>query len=202
MSAKLSVDIERTALLVMDYQRGICTADGPLGDTPVAREVRRRDVLPKLSTALNKARELGLNILHVGVGLDRQHPVRTSRTQQFARFEQEGRLRVGSLDAEFCAEATPLAGEPVITKTGVDPFVGTALGAALTARGADTLLLAGVATNFVVESAARHAADSGYAVQILEDVCASREQEIHEFTVQYILPAFGEISSTPELLGK
>ena len=52
----------------------------------------------------------------------------------------------------------------------------------------ETLLLAGVATNFVVEECARTAAAKDYEVIVLEDCCASMNQMMHDFPIKNILP--------------
>ena len=60
-----------------------------------------------------------------------------------------------------------------MTKGGVDPFIGTPLLEVLLRNNISRVALAGVATNLVVESAARHAIDSGLSVVVLADLCAS-----------------------------
>ncbi|MDZ4343403.1 MAG: isochorismatase family protein, partial [Candidatus Binatia bacterium] len=57
------------------------------------------------------------------------------------------------------------------------PFFGTALDSMLRSRDIDTVVLMGVATEFVVEAAARHAADADYRVIVLEDCCAAFSDE-------------------------
>ena len=62
-------------------------------------------------------------------------------------------------------------------------------------------MLGGVATNLVVESAARHASDAGLQVQVVEDMCASFRADFHEFSVQNMLPLFGTVTTAADLLG-
>ena len=102
----------------------------------------------------------------------------------------------GSPESEFVREARPLDGETIVEKGCVNPFIGTILSARLSALGVTDLYLAGVATNFVVESAARHAGDSGLQVTVLEDLCASYNQEMHEFAVKKTLPLFASIDTS------
>jgi len=63
-----------------------------------------------------------------------------------------------------------------------------------------TLVLMGIATNWVVEATARHAADADYRVIVLEDCCAGVSAEAHEFAIATIFGQLGEVSSSEEFL--
>jgi len=109
-------------------------------------------------------------------------------------------MLLGTPDTEFCAEVQPVKGEPVITKGCVNPFIGTALMELLVGRRIGELYLGGVATNMVVESATRHAADSGFAVNVIEDLCASFDLPMHEFAITKTLPVFAELCSADDFI--
>ena len=53
-------------------------------------------------------------------------------------------------------------------------------------RDIDTLVLMGVATEFVVETAVRYAADLDYRVIVLEDCCAPFSDEAHRASLHVI----------------
>ena len=76
----------------------------------------------------------------------------------------------------------------------------TAFFAALRRRGIKTIILAGIATNFGVESTARAAQDLGYALLFAEDAMSSIKAELHQFSVQNIFPILGRVRSTAALL--
>ncbi len=190
--------MERAALMLMDYQVGICTDKGPAGATPTSKQVEERGVLDRAPGCLRGAREAGMQVIHVRLAFDEGYQLRINRTDRFARFEQNGLMKLGAEDAAFCAETMPVKGEPVITKTCVNPFIGTPLMEVLRVHNVDILFLAGVATNFVVESAARHAADSGFPVNVIEDLCASYSAQMHRFAVENTLPAFGRVITSAE----
>jgi biuret amidohydrolase len=69
----------------------------------------------------------------------------------------------------------------------VSALAGTELDRLFRLRDVNTLALAGVATQFAVEGTAREAVDRGYRVVVLEDCCASRVREVHEFSIDVIL---------------
>ena len=192
--------MSRTALLLLDYQVAMCDT-GPLGRQPaLAAQVAERDVLGRAGKALAAARSAGLFVVHVRLAFDPSYELRTNATARFAAYRDAGAMLVGSPEAEFMAEVAPLPAEPVVTKGGVDPFVGTPLLEVLLRNGVTRVALAGVATNLVVESAARHAIDSGLQVVVLEDLCASVSAEMHEFAVTKTLPLFGDIADSDSFL--
>ena len=94
----------------------------------------------------------------------------------------------------------PQDGEPVVARRGVSGFYASDLAALLTTGGIDTLLLSGVATNFVVEGTAREAADRGYNVVIVADCCTSASQEIHDAALNTTLPFLSTISNLDEVV--
>ena len=60
-------------------------------------------------------------------------------------------------------------------------------------------MLAGVATNFVVEGTAREACDRGYNVVVVGDCCASVSQEAHDAALTVALPFLATISDSSEV---
>ncbi|MDQ3735468.1 MAG: cysteine hydrolase [Actinomycetota bacterium] len=190
-----------SALLLMDFQEGICGPEGALGTASgLSAHTAERGVLPALARCLAGVRAAGLPVLHARVAFDPAYTRRTNRSGRFASFEEKGLMLEGSPESEFVREARPLDGETVVQKGCVNPFIGTILSARLSALGISHLYLAGVATNFVVESAARHAGDSGVQVTVLEDLCASYNQEMHDFAIKKTLPLFARIDTSASLL--
>jgi len=182
------------ALLLMDYQIAVCSAGGEIGArSGASNHTAERGVLGRVATALQRSRQTNDLIVHVRVGFDDEGIRRTNRSAAFDAFEAGGALALSAQGARFCPEAEPVAGELVVTKSCVSPFIGTGLDDLLRAHGVSTVAMGGVATNFVVESAARHAGDSGYRVQVVEDLCASHSEDLHRFAVERILPVFGEV---------
>jgi nicotinamidase-related amidase len=184
----------------MDLQEGTCRAWGPVGAGGLAAQVEQRDVLGKASAALAALRRQHATVIHVRVAFDPDYALMTSASPRFATFAERGIMRDGSAESCICAEVAPAPGEPVITKGCVNPFVGTALTEVLRRKSAGHLILAGVATNHVVEGTARYAADAGFRVTVLEDLCAGASKEMHEFSVTKILPSYADVTTSDALL--
>lgn len=191
----------RAALLLMDFQVAICGPEGQLGTSSgLSAHTAEREVLPRVAACLDAARTAGLPVLHARVRFDEAYTRRTNRSARFAAFEQNRLLVEGDPQAQFVPEAAPIAGETVVDKGCVNPFIGTVLQPRLAALGVTELFLGGVATNFVVESAARHAGDSGFDVTVLEDLCAAYDQQMHEFAITKTLPLFATIGDSADLI--
>jgi nicotinamidase-related amidase len=115
----------------------------------------------------------------------------------------ELKVPAGGLSPEALQFDERLAGdEPdlVITKRQWSAFYGTELDLQLRRRRIDTLILAGVMTNFGVESTARDAWQSNYSVLIAEDACSSLDAEMHYFSIARILPRITRLRSTAEII--
>jgi nicotinamidase-related amidase len=94
----------------------------------------------------------------------------------------------------------PMEGEAIVEKNRINAFHRTNLKQILDETNIDTLILTGVATNYVVEATARHASDDDYRLIILDDCCSSMNQEVHDFSMQNILPNLRQISTSDEIV--
>ena len=100
---------------------------------------------------------------------------------------------------EVVDEVKPVGDEPIIRKPRMNPFYGTALESMLRSRDIDTLVLMGVATEFVVETAARYAADLDYRIIVLEDCCASFSDEAHKASL-HIMDHLATVATSADFL--
>ena len=189
------------ALLLTDYQVALCEEGPHLRMPPLAAQVAERDVLATAEKVLAAARTKGWLVVHVRLAFDPTYVLRTNRLARFDAYPEQRAMLADSPEARIVAQLAPIAGEPVIDKGCVDPFVGTPLREVLAAEGVTEVVLGGVATNLVVESAARHASDAGLQVTVVEDMCASFRPDFHEFSVRNMLPLFGTVTTAADLLG-
>jgi nicotinamidase-related amidase len=180
-----------SALILMDYQEAICRADGIIGEpSGMGAEATRRSVLANAAKALAAARDAGVTVIHSRVAFDENFTKRTNRSEVFAQMGSV--LLEGSEHVRFCSEVEPRPEEPVITRAWVNPFLNSPMEGLLRGKGISTVFLGGVATNYVVESAARHAADLGYETYVVDDLCSSLGAAEHEFAVG-MLPVWAEV---------
>jgi nicotinamidase-related amidase len=196
----IALDAQRTALLVMDLQNDIIHEDGKGAGAGFARMVKESGILDRTAALMYACRRAGLPVIHVVVQFREGYPEIGRTTRMFGGIRKAGSLKEGSWGAEIHAAVRPLPGEPVVPKRGVSSFHGTDLDNILRVRGATDLILTGVATNFVVEGTARHAADMGYRVLIARDCCASGSIEQHNFALDQILPMLATITTSEEII--
>lgn len=189
----------KKALLMLDYQVALCEEGPHLRMPPLAAQIAERGVLATAERVLAAARAAGTLVVHVRLAFDPSYRLRTNRLPRFDPYEEQRAMLADSPEAQIVKALAPVAGEPVVDKGCVDPFVGTALRDVLAAEGVTEVVLGGVATNLVVESAARHASDSGLQVTVVEDMCASFRPDFHEFSVTNMLPLFGTVTTSADL---
>jgi len=196
----LDIDTAHTALLAMDFENDIVHENGAFKDFGFAAMVKQNDVFTKTARLLDAARRSGVKVIHVSLNFRPGHPERPANCGLFGALVGANALVEGTWGAEIHESVTPREGEPVVTKRGVSAFYGSDLALMLAAGGIDTLLLSGVATNFVVEGTAREATDRGYNVVIVGDCCASVSQEAHDAALTTALPFLATISNLDEVI--
>src|SRR5258706_5501334 len=98
-----------------------------------------------------------------------------------------------SYNGQFLDEVTFAPQDAQLFKLRFDPFIGTGLDLLLRTRGIATILLGGFSTNMGVESCARTAHDLGYNVVVLKDCCFNIPKELHDFSIERILPRFSRV---------
>ena len=189
------------ALLLLDYQVALAQEGDLCLAPPLAAQVRERDVVATASRVLAAARAAGVLVIHVRLAFDPTYRLRTNRLPRFEAYPANGRMLAGSPEAEIVEPLAPRDGEPVVDKGCVDPFVGTPLRDVLAAERVGHVVLGGIATHLVVESAARHASDSGLQVSVVEDMCAAPDPALHEHAVTRTLPLFGSVRTADEVVG-
>ncbi len=187
--SNLSIEKTKTALVVIDLQKGIVAMRG----APHSSET-----VVKNAAALAVAfRKNGMPVFLVRVtpspdGKDALHPL--------ADGAMATRTAPAPDWADIVSEMCPKEGDFVITKHQWGAFYGTELDLQLRRRGIDTIVLCGIATNIGVESTARDAFELGYNQIFVEDAMASMSNEDHSFPVEKTFPRIGRVRSTEEVL--
>lgn len=184
------------ALLLLDLQEMICREDGEIGRMGMAAQVKQRRVLENAAWTLAVARQAGFLIVFARLAFDDAYSTLTSRAPRLQALKQAGIGRASSPGAAICSEIAPLSDEIVAGKTGIDPLIGTPILNAILGRGITEVAIGGVATNHVVESCARHAADAGLHVVVLADLCAAQTEELHRHSIESNLPFYAAVTDS------
>jgi len=185
----LALDPRTTALVLIDVQKGVLSM--PLAPHGAAQIVQNA---ARLGLHFDEVGAL-VALVHVafsGAAVDRLSQAVDAPAPQRALPEDW---------ADFAPEIAALRAGVVIKKRQWGAFYGTELDLQLRRRGINTIVLAGVATNFGVESTAREAWQHNYAVIVAEDAVTSVGEELHRFSIEKILPRIARVRSTAEIVG-
>jgi nicotinamidase-related amidase len=87
----------------------------------------------------------------------------------------------------------PEPGDVEIVKRTVGAFHQTGLDAVLREQAIKTVVLAGIATNFGVESTGRAADEHGYDTIYVTDAMTGLDANAHDFATSYVFPRFGTV---------
>ena len=195
----LELDKQHTALLVMDFENDIVHEEGSFKDFGFAQMVKDNGVLGKVNTLLGAARRTGVKVIYISVKFRPGHPEASRNAGLFQAVVGANALVEGTWGAEIHQAVAPQEGEPVVTKRAVSAFASSDVEKLLQLSGITTLVLSGVATNFVVEGTAREAADRGYNVVVVGDCCASMSQEAHDSALTTVLPFLATVTTLDEV---
>jgi nicotinamidase-related amidase len=132
-----------TALVVIDVQQGMFTQPSP--------PHRSEAVLAAIRALQDRARSERIPILHI------QHD------------GGDGPLARGTSGFAIHPEVAPKPGEDVVVKNRCDAFLGTGLDARLRALGIGRLVIAGMQTEYCVDTTTRAAFAHGYKVVLASD---------------------------------
>lgn len=102
----------------------------------------------------------------------------------------------------FVPELEPQPGDITVVKRTVGAFYGTGLAEQLRQRSVQTVVMTGIATTMGVESTARAASDHGFEVIFARDAMSGMTAVEHEHALTIVLPRFGEVITTDEVLDR
>jgi nicotinamidase-related amidase len=134
----------------------------------------------------------------VRIGFEPDYSDLTPNVPLLAMVAQFGALVSGTWQTEIVPEVAPHEGELVLTHTRTSPFQGTPLDAELRAKGIDTLVVLGIATNASVEDAARYAGNLGYRVVLASDASSAATEAAHLATLESF-QLLGETKTNAEI---
>lgn len=191
MAEQLSIERDKTAVVIMDYQNDI------VGGYP---EDVRNELLTRASKVLTTARREDIPVIYVVVRFREGYPEISARDAARRGIRQTGRLVEGTPGAEIFSEVAPQPGEVVVAKRRTGPFSTTDLNAVLNAKGIETLVLMGVSTSGCVLSAVRWAADIDYRLIVIADCCADRDDEVQQVLTEKVFPRQATVVTSDEFI--
>lgn len=134
----------KTALLIIDAQMAMFVENDPVYQSEA--------LLEKLCQLITRARKAGVPVIYV------QH-----------NTGQGGDLAYGSPAWQIHPAVAPFPGEVVVHKRHPDSFQETTLQSELEEKGIKRLIIAGMQTEFCIDTTCRRAYSLGYEVILVED---------------------------------
>lgn len=159
----------RTALVVIDVQLGMFDAPG---EPPVPGGER---LLEKIGGLIGEAREAGAPVVYV------QHC-----------DDPGGLLEEGTERWKVHPRIAPLDGDPTVKKRTPDSFLNTTLGEELASRNIEGLVLAGMSTEYCVDTTCRRAFSLGYDVTLVKDAHGTRDND-DDLSAEQIIAHHNEV---------
>jgi nicotinamidase-related amidase len=187
-----------TAIIAVHMQRDIVNADGAFGPF-FAAQAAERDVVSVIGRVQHAARLAGVTVVYTRVAWKPDYSDLNANSPLLGMVVQNNCLIEGSDMAQIVDQLSPRAGDVVVTHKRVSGFTESDLDEQLRARGIDTVLFTGVATNASVEGTARQAGDLGYRAVIISDACSAADPAAHDASLNS-LGLLAEITTSSEAL--
>ncbi len=169
------VDPRHSCLVVWDVQNGL-----------VERAFNKDVFLARLSALLKALRGRMPLAYTMITPLPREFSPAWSLYAAMRRFRAEDPARMpvfmapGSPEREIHASVKPEAGDLVLEKSTANIFLGNNFEAMMRARGIQTLVFTGIATEIGVETSARDASCRGFYPVVVSDCVSSADKESHD----------------------
>ena len=208
----IDVELEETALLVIDMQKDFLYAGGYgefLGNDP---SLLQRTIKP-ITEVLTASRAIGVPVIHTREGhlpdLSDCPETKLTRWPAGNRIGDQGPmghiLIRGEAGHAIIDEVAPLPEEVVIDKPGKNAFYKTNLQNILDQRGIKNLLVTGVTTDVCCSATVIAANDRGFNAIVLQDCVASYDPARHAAVLDIIKAQggiFGWATNSSEVLAE
>lgn len=202
---KWDLNVERTAVIVVDMQNVFCKPDGALYVPSTAGII---DNIKQLSGAARAAKMPVIYLRHIvrGDGSD------SGRMKDMYPNTDEI-LKRGTEGVEVIDELAPVPGDIIVDKLFYSGFHDTDLDTILRVHDVNTVIICGTVTNVCCETTVRDAAHREYKVVFLSDGNAAMDypdlgwgavsaEEIQRLTLTTIAYEFGQVASTGEVIAE
>jgi nicotinamidase-related amidase len=206
----LPIDVDRTALVIIDMQRDFLEPGG-FGETLGNKVSLLEAAVKPCMAVLDAARRLKMMVIHTREGhrpdMTDAPKAKVERGEPHMRIGAKGpmgRILIrGEAGHDIVPKLYPKEGEVIIDKPGKGAFYATDLEAILRYRNIETLVVCGVTTEVCVHTTVREANDRGFKCLVPGDCCASYFPEFHEVGLKMIKAQggiFGWVSDSSRLL--
>lgn len=205
----MKVDLDKTALLIVDMQHQFISRDGL--DAQIAREKGMFDkweyffdrietlTIPNNKKLLEFFRANNLEVTFGRIACHHKDGRDRSPVQRRPGWNNI-LLPIGDPGAEMVEELKPLPDEIVVNKTTDSVLSGTNYEFLLRNMGIETVICTGVVTDQCVASTVRSLADAGFEVILVEDACAAATQALHDAEIMIMNQIYCQVMKTDDVI--
>ena len=194
----MNLDYKKTALLIIDMQKGFVEPEAALC-VPTAKAT-----IPAINSVIHKCRAEGAKIIWV----KRQYAADGSDVEIPRRkaLEESGLLGVlapgttGINSPEDAEGREPLEGDTTIIKPRFSSFLKTGLDEMLRSEGIDTIIVTGTTTPNCIRATAFDGISYDYRTIVVSDCCSSKTEEIQRVNMEDMARVGAEIVDSGELI--
>lgn len=213
----IQIDLNRTAVIVVDMQNDFCSKGGLL-DAQGADVAIIQSIVPQIRTVLSAARKNQLKIVYLKMAykpdlsdVGRQGSPSWNANRQVgmtvtAPNGTKGRMLIRETwNTDIIEELKPQRGDIALYKTRFSGFYQTDLDSTLKSLGARYLIVTGCTTSVCVESTIRDAMFRDYSPILLSDCTAEPigfglPRSNHEASLLLIQELFGWVSTSDQFI--
>lgn len=186
---KMNLNIEKSALLVIDMQKFFLD---PVSPTFTCGGIAILNNIKQLIESFRKAGSPVIYTCHV------HHPFGIDAG--IMKWWWEGMCKEGTEESKVHDELTPNPNEKIIYKHRYSAFYNTDLETILRCQGIEDIVITGIMTNMCCESTARDAYYRDYRVFFTADATGSINEEMHTASLLNLAFGFAYITRTEEII--
>lgn len=209
----IKLDIERTALIIVDMQNAFCKKDGLFDVMGMLDEAKAKRVIEIDRKVIEASRRKGIKVIYLRMGY--RPDLSNAGGPESPNYWKEGGLVavrehpewkgrfliIGSWDWEIIGELKPQPEDIAVDKNRYSGFTNTDLDAILRTHNIKYLVFIGIATNICVESTLRDAFFHEYFPVLVSDACGNIGPDYtQETTIWNVSTLFGWVTTSDDLL--
>jgi gluconolactonase len=199
----LKINVKETAISINHCQNDIVDEKGKFSYAKAWAQVKKYNVLANIAKASAASRAAGMMVIYGNIITQPGYPTKETKTFNIPLmkgFWQKGACAPGSWGAANPDAIKPQPTDIIVENPATDVFMGTDLDLILRGNDKYNLILTGVASNWVINSTARHGMELGYNIIIIKDCCQSFNDELHNFAMNVELPNLAQVITLDEYL--